>query len=313
VAAPGGMSAVLEGRSLGLAAGYETRLVLENNAITTGYQLALLFVVAWLVFTRGLIMRTVERLILLALMGMALFLLLLNGTRGALAALVAAVVVSSARRVTARWLVAALASLVALYIGTSFVQTISPDLAQRYGSTLDTTSSLYQRLQLSVEALTAPLTLLGRGLGSFGAARATERQPIYTHNALTELYYEGGLLGLGLFLAACGTVFARLWRAAGAPNGQGAEFCLAGFVLYFVFTQASGYLLSNAGFWLFLTMGSTCARLSCHIGPPRPTRTMARARMNALPQGRRWRPAQPRGRCSVEKVSWRPRQGLRSA
>lgn len=259
---PTGLVSIIHGQAFSMVDPESNRLIISNNVITTGYQMALLSLIAFLVFNRGVVMHNVERYGLLVIMGLAVGLLLLTGTRGALAGLLAAIGVFFLRRGKAKWAITTFAFLVFLFAGMLFFGLISSYLTERYQSTF-TTGSMERQL-LSIAALSTPLTLFGNGVGSFGAEWATVGQPVYTHNVFTELYYEGGFVGLSLFVLACVTAFVRLWRASKQSDSEMEIFCLTGFVFYFVFAQFSGYLLANAGFWLFLTMGSVGVQVSGH-------------------------------------------------
>lgn len=263
VLSPGGILTVLRGESMGLmTTGFEERLVLQSDSITTGYTLGLYIVVAFMIFRLSVKKTRLEKYSIQALLGSLAFFLILNGTRGAIVAtLLSGFVPMFFQRKKDLGRIAIVFSLIVIagIFAVERIEKLYPTALGRYQF-----SSLggNPRIAYFIESVTAPPTLFGRGIGSFGAISATEFRPIYTHNAFTEMYYEGGILGFLLFTIACGKAFRSIWRRAQLSGDSAAIFCLCGFIFHFVFTQFSGWLLGHQGFWLFLIAGPSYVALA---------------------------------------------------
>ncbi|MFT3780856.1 MAG: O-antigen ligase family protein [Nibricoccus sp.] len=104
-------------------------------------------------------------------------------------------------------------------------------------------------------AMAAPVTLFGRGVGSFGDNFGEPEQ--YAHNVFLEAHYETGILGLVIVSFTFLSCLARLaWYAA--KRGGEAGFCLGALTFYFVECQFSGTLIMEVGLLLFLMVGYMC-------------------------------------------------------
>ncbi len=265
--APAGFVAIIQGQNFGLAASdIGARLVLEGDTMPTGYQMGFFCLTAWIVFRQSLIVHRLEQYTFMFLIGILFFVQVLSGWRGSIATLVVSLIsfmLIQKGNVSIKKIMAfILIFSVATFMAATLLGDLLPSGYDRYRMSLTPEISQNLRFAYTLEALSAPLTLGGRGVGSFGAYYATEFDPVYTHNVFTEMYYEGGIIGLILFLLASGTAFLSMWRDVKNNGDPVSIYCLIGFIFFFMFLQFSSYVLGEAGFWLFLTMGSTCIGLS---------------------------------------------------
>jgi O-antigen ligase len=112
------------------------------------------------------------------------------------------------------------------------------------------------------EAISAPLSLFGRGVGAYGEYA---RDPTdYVHNLALEAYYETGAVGI----AVIGVVFfyclAGLLRFA-LKGRNLALFCLVGLIFYLTDAQFSGTLIHDVGSLCFLVVGCMAIGVEKHL------------------------------------------------
>jgi O-antigen ligase len=102
------------------------------------------------------------------------------------------------------------------------------------------------------EAISAPLSLFGRGVGAYGERVGDPTE--YIHNLFLEAYYETGLAGIAVisfvFLYCC----TELLRFS-IKGRKLAQFCFGSMVFYLVDAQFTGTLIDNVGSLSFLVLG----------------------------------------------------------
>ena len=114
----------------------------------------------------------------------------------------------------------------------------------------DNRQAFYQNVLESVP------TLCGNGVGSWSMNNGYGPHG-YVHNSLLEVYYEMGVVGLGIFLWAVGAVGWRLFHAARISRDPVVGFIFCYFAYGLTFSMVSGSVFSDTPLWLGLMLGCT--------------------------------------------------------
>lgn len=104
--------------------------------------------------------------------------------------------------------------------------------------------------------LKSPPTLLGHGLASFWKNYRDSDSSSYVHNTLLEMYFEGGIVGLTLYLWMVFSLLKSLYKSLKIEYDPAIFFCLFGFLFFFVESFFSGTFLSSDWFLCFYFLGT---------------------------------------------------------
>ena len=199
---------------------------------------------------------------------LATLLVLLSGSRGAMLALFAGVIVyvglrRADRRVFRSILLVGIVGLVALatQVGQFAVLVFQERfilllLAERYFTNRDI---------LLLDGITAGIQNPVGGLGLAGFASLGSKG-FYPHNMFVEAFAEGGILGLGL-LCVPFLKYVRRWRRG---MGLGDSITVAGLSLLLVSSSISGDLFDARGVFLLLMMAVASQLPAARTQPHRP-------------------------------------------
>lgn len=203
--------------------------------------------------------RRVRRIVGLAVAPIAVLLVLLSGSRGAILALFFGVIVyllvhQVDRRVIRPLLVVAMVGTVAV-IATRFGEVAVTVFRDRFVIGLFVEQYFTHRDVLLLEALRAGLRYPVGGLGLAGFEQVGTRGG-YPHNIFAEAFAEGGLPGLILLCVPLFSYLSR-WRRG---MGSGDSLTVAGLALLGVSSIISGDLFDARGVFLLLLMAVASQR-----------------------------------------------------
>lgn len=243
----GQLLSIVRGEGLiGLADETSSRLHLGLDTISSAsimYQCVLAGILWLLTYPR----KSASTLVILATCASLLLCGVMTGSKGPLVSFIVALVTFLlVKRVSGmKWVYLAI-------IGVTFYQYGLPVLSNYEGSIkhLATGATDEGRQMYYSYVLNSVPTLFGEGVGSF----TNETGAVYVHNTTLEMYYEMGVIGVGLFIWVVVAMARKLIQDAN--QSPVASFILAYFAYSLTTTMFSGSIFGDTPLWLALVFGS---------------------------------------------------------